>query len=123
MKKRELKKEILSVEDISKIIEFVTFGISHNLISRLIPAHWDRSVKSFRRCKGCGITYFKRMLITSNTASDRVIISQNGETVTWKGFSPDELTPPKTGRDVCWTLNDDLASFLEAIYEFKTNHL
>lgn len=123
MGKHELKNEILSVEEVFKVIEFIVFGISNDFISRRTPLHWKKAVDEFYSCKKCGITYFKRMLITSKTASNKIIISQNGESVTWKGFSPDELTPPKTGRDVCWILDNDLASFLEAIYEFKLNHL
>ena len=121
MGKHEFENEIFSVEDISKIIEFIVFGISNNFISRRTPLHWEKAVDEFHRCKSCGITYFKRS--KEITYGSAIIFSQNGENIIWQGFSPDELTPPKTGRDVCWNLDSDFASFLEAIYEFKTNHL
>ena len=123
MGRHEFKNEIFSIEDISKIIEFIVFGISNNFISRRTPLHWEKAVDEFHRCKSCGITYFKRSKKITAYYPDKIIVSQNGEDVIWQGFSPDELTPPTTGRDVCWNLNDDLASFLEAIYEFKLNHL
>lgn len=122
MGKHELKNETLSAEEVYKVINFIVFGISNNFISRNTPSRWEKIIDDFFRCKNCNVTYFKR---TKNTNTNRgnVIISQNGEDVIWQGFSPDELTPPSCGRDVCWSLGSYLASFLEAIYEFKTNHL
>lgn len=114
MGKRELENKIFSTEEVSKVIEFIVFGISNNFISRRTPFHWEKAVDEFHRCKSCGITYFKR---------PKEITYRGAIIVNWQGFSPDELTPPTTGRDVCWNLNSDLACFLEAIYEFKTNHL
>ena len=60
MEKRELKNEILSIEDVFKVIEFIAFGISNNFISRRTPLHWEKAVDEFHRCKSWGITYFKR---------------------------------------------------------------
>lgn len=125
MGKYELKNEILSIEDVSKVIEFITFGMSHDFISRKSLKCWKNIIDKFHRCKDCGITYFKRTIDSSPRpcAMGWWILSQNAEYVLWQGFSPDKLTPPSCGRDVCWNLNRDFTSFLEAIYEFKTNHL
>ena len=122
MGKRELKNETLSTEEVYKVINFIVFGISNNFISRNTPSRWEKIIDDFFRCKNCNVTYFKRTKST-NTNQGNVIISQNGEDVIWQGFSTDELTSPSCGRDVCWSLGSYLASFLEAIYEFKINHL
>ena len=124
MRKRELKNEILSIEDVFKVIEFIVFGISNNFISRNTPLRWGKTVNEFYRCKNCGITYFKRTKDSFPPShSMGWILSQNAEYVLWQGFSSDELTPPSCGRDVCWSLDNSFAIFLEAIYEFKINHL
>lgn len=124
MEKRELKNEILSIEDVFKVIEFIAFGIFNNFISRRTPLHWEKAVDEFHRCKSWGITYFKRTKDSfPHPHSMGWILSQNAEYVLWQGFSPDELTPPSCGRDVCWSLDNIFANFLEAIYEFKINHL
>lgn len=123
MGKHELGNEVFSTEEVFKIIEFIVFGISNNFISRNTPPRWEKIVDEFFRCKNCGITYFKRTKNIKANYRGSIIISQNAENVIWQGFSPDELTPPETGQDVCWNLDSDFASFLEAIYEFKTNHL
>lgn len=97
MGKRELKNEILTIEDVFKVIEFIA-------------------------C--CGITYFKRTKGSFPYPPFMGwVVSQNAEHILWQGFSPDKLTPPSCGRDVCWTLDNNFANFLEAIYEFKINHL
>lgn len=124
MGKHELKREILSIEDVFKVIEFVASGISNNFISRRTPLHWEKAVDEFHRCKNCGITYFKRIKSSfPHPPSIGWVVSQNAEYILWQGFSPDELTPPSCGRDICWTLDNDFTIFLEAIYEFKINHL
>lgn len=124
MGKRELENKILSTEEVSKVIEFIVFGISNNFISRRTPFYWEKVVDEFHRCKSYGITYFRRTK-DSFPLSPSIgwVVSQNAEYILWQGFSPDELTPPKTGRDVCWSLDNNFVHFLEAIYEFKTNHL
>lgn len=124
MGKYELKREILSVEDVSKVIEFIVFDMFHGFISRKSSEYGKNIANEIQRCKDCGITYFKRTKDSfPHSHSMGWILSQNAEYVLWQGFSPDELTPPKTGRDICWSLDNDFVTFLEAIYEFKINHL
>lgn len=125
MGKYELKREILSVEDVSKVIEFIVFGMAHKFISHKSSKYWKNITNEIRRYKDCGITYFKRTKdsFPRPYSMGIWILSQNAEFVLWQGFSPDEPTSPKTGRDVCWSLDNDFATFLEAIYEFKINHL
>lgn len=124
MGKRELKNEILTIEDVFKVIEFIAFGISNNFISRQTPLYWEKAVDEFHRNKSCGITYFKRTKGSFPYPPFMGwVVSQNAEHILWQGFSPDKLTPPSCGRDVCWTLDNNFANFLEAIYEFKINHL
>ena len=43
MGKRELKNEILTIEDVFKVIEFIAFGMSHDFISRQTPLYWEKS--------------------------------------------------------------------------------